>query len=332
MKVVGVIIAMLVAFAAFPTHAQQPVKIRVAWIVPVSNLGQFVFTVKDHLRHHGKSYVVETTRFQGSTPQLTALGTNELDIALLGFTSFPLAIQNARMEDLRIILDELRDGTPGYYSNEFMVRPDAGINRVADLKGKTLATNARGSAVDVAARVMLRRNGLDDAGFTIVEAAFPNMRAMLLEKKAELVPAVPPFAYNPELRAGAKVLFTSADALGQSFLGIWVARSAFLQKNRAAVVDMLEDYLRVLRFLTDAKNHKAAVEIASAASKIPAQVLDPWLFTNKDYYRPADGLIDVKLLQSNFDDQRKLGVLKEQVDAQKYVDMSYVREAAARLK
>jgi sulfonate transport system substrate-binding protein len=321
------------AVFAVNAPAQQPVKMRIAWIVPVSNLGQFVFTVKDQLRHHGKSYVAETTRFQGTTPQLTALATGELDVGLLGFTSFPLAITNARMDDLRIFLDEFRDGAPGFYSNEFMVRKDSGIDKIADLKGKTLATNARGSAVDVAMRVMLRKSGLDDGGFTVVEAAFPNMRAMLLEKKVELIPAVPPFSYNPELRENSKVLFTEGQALGPNFLGIWVARSGFLQKNRAAVIDMLEDYLRVLRFLTDPKNHKQAVEIASASSKIPGQVLEPWLFMpGKDYYRPADGIIDVKLLQSNFDDMQKLGVVKARVEAQKHVDMTYVREAAARLK
>lgn len=332
MRTIKILIAVLAAAFAVQAHAQQPLKVRIAWIVPVTNLSHFVFTAKDLLRHHGKSYIAETSRFQGSTPQLTALATGDLDIGLLGFTSFPLAIQNARMEDLRIILDELRDGTPGYHSNEFMVRKDSGISRIADLRDKTLATNARGSAVDIAMRAMLRKNNLDDKSFTVVEAAFPNMRAMLLEKKVELIPAVPPFSLNPELVANAKVLFTEGQALGPDALGIWVARTGFLQKNRAVVVDIIEDYLRVLAFLIDPKNHKAAVELASTASKIPAAALDPWLFTRKDYYRPATGELDVASLQSNIDVTRELGFLKEHVDVKKYVDMSYVREAVKRMK
>ena len=332
MKLVKCLFAVLAAALAAPGHAQQPVKVRIAWIVPVTNLASFMYTAKDVLRHHGKTYVAEAARFQGSTPQLTALGTGDLDVALLGFTSFPLAIQNARMEDLRIIADEIRDGVPGYYSNEFMVRKDSGIRSVADLKGKVLATNAAGSAVDVAMRAMLRKNNLDDKGFTVVEAAFPNMRAMLLEKKAELVPAVPPFAYNPELRDASTVLFTEGQALGPNTLGIWVARRGFLEKNRAAVIDMMEDYLRVVRFVTDPKNQKSAVQLAATATKIPPQALEAWLFTAKDYFRPADGQVDVPGLQSNLDEMRKLGFLKQPIDAQKYVDMSYVQEAAKRLK
>jgi sulfonate transport system substrate-binding protein len=326
------LLAIAATVIAVQAHAQQPLKVRIAWIVPVTNIGQFLFTAKDQLRHHGKSYVAELTRFQGSTPQLTALGTGDLDIALLGFTSFPLAIQNAKMEDLRIILDELRDGTPGYHSNEFMVRKDGGANAIAELKGKTLATNARGSAVDIAMRAVLRKSGLDDKSFTVVEAAFPNMRAMLLEKKVELIPAVLPFSLNPELVANAKPLFTQRDAIGQSSLGIWVVRAGFLQKNRAVVIDILEDYLRAQAYFLDPKNHKAAVELASAASKIPVPALESWLFTKKDYYRPVDGELDVASLQANIDVMRELGFLTERVEAKKYVDMSYVREAAKRVK
>jgi hypothetical protein len=60
---------------------------------------------------------------------------------------------------------------------------------VADLKGKVLATNVVGSAVDIA---MLRRDGLEaNRDYTIIEALFPAMRAMLAEKKADLISAVP---------------------------------------------------------------------------------------------------------------------------------------------
>jgi hypothetical protein len=34
-----------------------------------------------------------------------------------GFTSLPLGIENARIDDLRAIVGELQDGAPGYYSN-----------------------------------------------------------------------------------------------------------------------------------------------------------------------------------------------------------------------
>jgi ABC-type nitrate/sulfonate/bicarbonate transport systems, periplasmic components len=94
------------------------------------------------------------------------------------------------MDDLRIIADEFRDGVEGYYSQEYMVLADGPIKKVDDLKGKVVMTNAAGSAVDVAMRAMLRKYGLEDKrDYTIVESAFPTMRAMLAEKKVDMIPA-----------------------------------------------------------------------------------------------------------------------------------------------
>jgi ABC-type nitrate/sulfonate/bicarbonate transport system substrate-binding protein len=59
------------------------------------------------------------------------------------------------------------------------------IRRVADLKGKVVATNAAESAVDVAMRTMLRKSGLENRrDYTMVEAPFPSLRAMLAETQA----------------------------------------------------------------------------------------------------------------------------------------------------
>src|SRR5580704_18160281 len=189
------------ARAGRPVRAQTaPVKIRIGWVVVPASLAPLVLEKKDILKHFGRSYVAEATRFEGTPPVITALASGELDIGPLAFSSFGLAIQNARMDDLRVICDEIQDGVPGHGSNEFMVLKDGPVKTVPDLKGKVLATNAMGSAVDIAMRAMLRRSGLEaNKDYTVVEAPFPAMRAMLAERKADLVSAVPPFSLDPEL-------------------------------------------------------------------------------------------------------------------------------------
>jgi NitT/TauT family transport system substrate-binding protein len=112
---------------------------------------------------------------------ITALAAGELEIADLAYPTLPIAIQNAGMDDLRVIADEFQDGNAGFYSIEFMVAADAPIRRVEGLKGKRVATNAAGSGVDIAMRTMLRKHGLEDKrDYTIVEAPFPTMRAIAL--------------------------------------------------------------------------------------------------------------------------------------------------------
>ena len=239
----------IAAGAAFATGGAArvaqaaPVKIRVGWVVVPASLAPLVLEKKDILKHFGQSYVAEATRFEGTPPVITALAAGELDIGPLAFSSFGLAIQNAHMDDLRVIRDEIQDGVAGHGTNEFMVLNDGPVKTVADLKGKVLATNVIGSAVDIAMRAVLRRSGLEaNRDYTIVEAPFPAMRAMLAEKKADLISAVPPFSLDPDLNAIAHSLFTQKDAFGITQLTMWTARTPFIQQNRAALVDFLEDY------------------------------------------------------------------------------------------
>jgi NitT/TauT family transport system substrate-binding protein len=230
-------------------QAQQPVKIRNSWVAPVANWSSILLEKKDLARHMGKSYVMEPVRYAGTPLIVTAMANNELEVGNLAYSTLGIAIQNAGLSDLRVISDEFQDGVEGYYSEEFMVLNDGPVKRIEDLKGKVIATNAVGSAVDVAMRAMLRKHGLEDKrDYTIVEAPFPTMRAMLAEKKVSLIPAVLPFSLDPELRKIAHPLFIQRDAIGVTQMIVWTARKSFIDKNRPAMVDFMEDTLRITRW------------------------------------------------------------------------------------
>ena len=182
-------------------NSAEPVKIRMSWVAPVANWASIVLEKKDLATHLGKSYILEPVRYQGTPPMITAIANNELEVSNLAYSSLAIAIENAGLDDLRVIADEFQDGVPGYYTQEYFVRKDSGIDKVEDLKGKVIGTNAGGSAVDVAMRAMLRKHGLEEKrDYTMVESPLPAMPAVLLEKKADLIPAVLPFAFNPKLR------------------------------------------------------------------------------------------------------------------------------------
>ncbi len=198
-----------------------------------------------------------------------------------------------------------------------------------------LATNAPGSTVDIVIRAALRKNGLDAGKDVIfVEAALPNMKAMLLEKKVELIPGVVPFSLDPELRRRARVLFTQKQVVGRTQMIVWAAREGFIKKNRAALVDFMEDALRATRWWTHPRNRKEAVEIAARVSKRPPQSFEKWLFVKGgqrgDYYRDPNLLPNLRALQANIRLQRELGFLNADVDVRKHADLSIVREAAKR--
>src|SRR5258708_30400784 len=170
-----------------------------------------------------------------------AMATNELEVGNLDYSSLALAVQNAGLTDLRVIADEFQDGVAGYYTNEFLVAKDSPIKTVEDLKGKVLATNSVGSAVDIAMRAMLRKHKLEDKrDLTIVEAAFPNMRAMLADRKIDLFPGVLPFSVDPSLRQIVRPLFTQKEAISTTQMIVWAAREGFIRINLAAMVEFIE--------------------------------------------------------------------------------------------
>lgn len=336
MRAMTFLFAALAAVLSSAT-AQAQTKIRLSYVVPVSNWATLLVQKKDLMKHQGKSYTLDIIHFRGTPPMITALATGELDIANLGFTTLPLAVVNAGMNDLRIIADGLQDGVPGYYSNEFLVRKDGPIHSWADLKGKVVATNAYGSGVDIPLRIMLAKHGLQDKrDVTIIETPISTMPAMLADKKVDLVALPLPFTAYPQVRAATRIIGTAGEAVGINQLGMWAARAGVIAKNRAAYVDFMEDALRVERWYLDPKNHDAAVEIAMKTTRSPADRWNSWLFKkdgqNGDYYRNPDGKPDIGALQKVIDLQVKYGIFKQSIDVKKFVDLSLVEEAASRLR
>jgi sulfonate transport system substrate-binding protein len=328
-----VLAVLLAAGAAQGAQAAEPVKIRGSWIVAPSDWTPLLPEKPDLMKNNGKTYAFEPMRFQGTPAVITAMANNELELGNLAFSSLALAIQNAGLEDLRIVGDQFKDGAEGHFSNQYYVLKDSPVQKVEDLKGKVVAVNAAGAAVDIAMRAMLRKHGLEDKrDYTVVEAPFPTMKAMLAQKKADLATFVPPFAFDPELAQIGRPLFSQKEAVGTTQMTVWVVRKGFLDKNRAALLDFLEDSVRVVRWYIDPKNHDEAVQLAAKVTKLKPELFADWLLTKKDHYRSPDLLPDLAALQSNIDVQRDLGFLKGPIDVQKYADLSVVREAAQRVK
>jgi NitT/TauT family transport system substrate-binding protein len=322
--------ALLMGAASSAPLRAEPVHIRLAWIAPGTNWGSLWLEKKDLARHYGASYVLEPVHYVGTPQMVTALAAGELEVANLAYSTVPIAIENAGLSDLRIIADELQDGVKDYYSQEYMVLNDGGIKQVEDLRGKVVHTFVTGAAVDIAIRAMLRRHGLEpNRDYTLVEAPPPSTRAMLAEKKVALSPAVLPFARDPELRRIAHALFTQREVTGVTQLLMWTARKSFIDQNRAAMVDFMEDTLRITRWFLNPANHAAAIEITGRVAKQPPERFD-WLFTKGDYYHDPDMFPDLAALQKNVELAKEMGFVQGQIDVRQYADLSLIQEAARR--
>src|SRR5262249_23781173 len=144
----------------FGAAAEQPAKIRAGWVSTPASLIPLIFAKQGLAKHRDRSYSFEPIYYAASPLPITALANDELDIAALGYSSLPLAVQNAGLGDLRILADEIQDGVPGHYATPYWVRKDSGIVRIEDLKGRIVATNGLGSGVDIVMSSLLRRHWL----------------------------------------------------------------------------------------------------------------------------------------------------------------------------
>src|SRR5215471_9079439 len=294
----------------------EPLKVRAGWVVAPATMTPILFANPSILRHYGVSYVVEPVHFGSTSPEITALA----------FSSFGAAVLNGHMEDLRVVADGFQDGVEGHYTGDYLVLKESPIRTIEDLKGKTVASNGIGGATDMGIRALLRQHGLEDKrDYTVVEAQFPSMRAMLEERKVDLVGVVPPFAYDPRLKESARVLFRMKDGLGTTQMIVIAARTGFLEPNRAVLYDFFEDFVRALHWYLDPANREAAIEVVANFTKQPKQIFSSYLFTGADYYRDPDA-------RPNLDVQQQLGFLPGSLDIRAHADLSFIEEAARRLR
>ena len=247
--------------------------------------------------------------------------------AALGSTSVYLLVKKANTE-ARIVADVIQDRV-GWWSSPFMVAKDGPIKKIEDLKGKRIGTNAIGSAGDTSMRVVLRKHGLTDKDFNSIEIQFGNMPAMLAEGKIDMSIILPQFIKMVD-QTKFVPLFTNFDAAGEQQTVSMMMRKDFIDKNRAAVEDFFEDYVRATRWFLDPANREAALKIIVEFTKQPRESLD-YALTKADYYRDPNARPDLKRVQNSIDASVEVGVLPEKFDATPYVDTSLVDQAIKRL-
>jgi NitT/TauT family transport system substrate-binding protein len=322
-------LAALIATPA-PTAA-EPLKLRIAWSTAPSHVTPLLPELpKEVYRHWGKSYVVEPVFMQGSGAMTAGLAADEVQLTGYSYQSHALMILEAKLPITAIA--GVLGSKPPYSDEGFWVKVDSGINKPADLKGRVAAVNSRGSGVDTALRKTLLDNKLEPGKDTqIVEVRFPAMLAALDSGRVDAAFLVLPFSLTADKNPKLKKLFTLRDSLGPLETVVWGVKEAFVAKNRAALVDFLEDYVRAYAWLYDPKNNAEMLKIVAKVTKQPEANFQGWIFTEKDTYRPRDGAIDVELLQKNIDDLHRLGILPGTIDAKKHTDMTLIAEAKKRL-
>ena len=215
--------------------------------------------------------------------------------------------------------------------NDFMVRAE--INSMADLRGKCLAVDAPNTAYALAAKKILKLNGLlEGRDYTVRLAGGTGPRSAAMVLDAELAAGMinPPFSFSVREK-GLKSLGTQFDLLGP-----YQATGAFVMRHWAASHgDALERYLAAYiegqRYVLNPANRGEMIALLTNRFKLEPAVAQG---TYDAVVKPGSGLAP----DAGFNEEGFACVLAIRAEMEgmwsgvppameKYLDLSYYRRA-----
>ena len=310
----------------------EPLKIRIGWSNMPAQMIPVLYSKPEILKYYGRSYVVEPVKFRAASASVIALAALDIDLAVLSPFVLNEAVLNAR-QNVRVLADVVQDGVGDQYSEAFLVRKDAGIKSVADLKGKRIGTAPSGSTIETALRVMLKKNGLvAKRDFTLVETHGLSMSVLLEDNKIDIGAVTMPLVEQMLASGKYEVLFRAKDAVGPSQYLFLAGRADFLQANRSKLNDFFEDHVRAMRWFSDPANRNEALQIIGASINVPPERLS-YLFTKADAYRDPFLAPNLRILQDTLSVIKEAGLVQDIIQVEpRYVDLSFIEEAKRRLE
>ncbi|HEX8325745.1 MAG TPA: ABC transporter substrate-binding protein [Tepidisphaeraceae bacterium] len=227
-----------------------------------------------------------------------------------------------------------------YSNGNDMIVGKPGINSIKDLKGKKI-----GLELNLVEHLLLLKgleaNGMTEADVTITNVPTNDTPQALASGGVDAIGAWYPIAGQAIKQvAGAKPLFTSADAKGLIYDGIFVAPES-LAKNRADWVKVVEAYIKTVEFIKNPATRDEAVKIMAAHVQVnPADYAKNMggtyflnLEDNLKHFTKGDGLDSVygsSKVANAFNVKNNVYKDSQPVDA--YFDPSLLKEVAAKAK
>jgi NitT/TauT family transport system substrate-binding protein len=180
--------------------------------------------------------------------------------------------------------------------------------------------------------MIMSQNGIKPEDYQITEIPFSAMIPALQSKRIDAGILVPPFNVMATKDPTLKPLFSVHDVFGAVETVFWMAKADYIAKNRAALVDFLEDNIRMRRWMFDPKTRMDAIQQVSDATEDPGSAVFGLDIHDQRLLLPTPRLDRCGTTQGNIDLMNKLGIIPTRMDVTSHVDLSLAKEAAARIK
>lgn len=266
---------------------------------------------------------VDSTRFDVTSQAVTALVTGAINIA----SPTPDVAMLATIKgqgDVVIVSNEIR--LPTW---DLLVQPE--FKTYADLKGKVLGVSQIQSASTLNLRQLLRKHGLKDNDYTILQVGGSGKRYAAIRSK-QIAGALITEPVNFEaMDAGYRKLGGVYEASVVPSAVITVTR-AWANANEKTLVSFLRAVYRAQDWINNLKNKKQAVDLMVELSKAQRTSVersyDKYVEELKVYNR---GDISVQVIKKTLEDMVEIEAIPKPIpDPNKLLDLSYRQKALAK--
>jgi ABC-type nitrate/sulfonate/bicarbonate transport system substrate-binding protein len=319
----GFIFAFLVSTLAATSFAQtKPVKIY------VSHAAATLTDVPYYIAREKKFYLDEgldvTSIFvQGRALSIQVLTAGSVDFSLATGSGTRAALAGAPVKAIFVMNDK-----PFYV---LYGRPDLGVQKSDDLKGKKIAVTGVGSMTELAARAMVRHFGMNpDRDVTILAmGGGTNVWSAIQTGSVEAAILWPPFDVVASKMGMKKLLFVG-DLIKLLGGGI-MATDRVLKENPDRARRFVRATLKGMRYFADEKNRNDSVAIMSRVFQLDTEtVLGTYDFLRS--IQTKDGMISRDTMESSLEialqgnrDAKILALSKDE-QIRRMFDFSLVRE------
>jgi aliphatic sulfonates family ABC transporter substrate-binding protein len=304
--------ALLVAIATTPVMAQQKV-IRFAHQKNLFMAPVFVAIEKhwfdDALGKVG--YKFERHEINVGPAVAEAMAAGQIDVGQLGVAVIVTAA--GRGLPARIVANT------GVAGEGVVVRPDSGIAKMSDLRGKTIAIPAKGNMQDFIVRRGLEEAGLDPTkDVKFMEISAPDQKQALNAKQVDAITLWEPLVTDAVL-GGGKLLATGQDIYPGHDNDTITATTQAIKDHPEAVRAIVQTVVRAQQWVLD--NPEEAKQVSAKYLGLPLPTIETaWKYV----IRRRDGRPNVQYTQSFADFLYKWGYIRTKVSAADLIDPEFL--------
>jgi len=273
--------------------------------------------ITDHLlmlaaeREKFPQVTLEPVKFS-SWPEISeALKAGKIDGAFL-LTPMGLTLRQKGIP-VKVVLLGHRNGSV------ITVKNSGEINRIEDLKGKTIAIPSPFSTHNILLRKVLTERGIDPVrDLKIIDMAPPEMVVALATGRIHGYIVAEPFGAQAEAQKVGKILALSKDIWHDHICCVLNVQEKLVQKYPGEVQELITGFLRTAKFIESDPVQAARGSVKILGQK--AEIVERVLTTPRDRITFRNLVPSKADFAATQDYMIKFGISKEKVDLPSYLD------------